>query len=186
MTKAEFLDRMKKGLNGLPQSAIDDIVADYEAHFTDAALHGRPEAEVAAALGDPARLARELKAEAGLKSWETQKSPSSAASAIMGIIGLGAIDLLILLPMAGGVVGTLIGLFAAAVGLFIAGGVVFAVCPFLGLPGGALGALLAGAGLMTAAAAIGCLTVAASIWLVNGIIWYARLHYRVAKPALDA
>ena len=186
MTKAEFLDRMKKGLSGLPQTAIDDIVADYEAHFTDAALHGRSEAEVADALGDPARLARELKAEAGLKSWETQKSPSSALSAVMGIIGLGAIDLLILLPMAGGVVGTLIGLVAAAVGLFIAGGVVFAVCPFLGLPGGVLGALLAGAGLMTAAAAIGCLTVAASIWLVNGIIWYARLHYRVAKPALDA
>lgn len=186
MTKAEFIDRMKKGLNGLPQSTIDDIVADYDAHFADGAANGRSEAEVAQALGDPARLARELKAEAGLKSWETQKSPASAMSAIMGILGLGAIDLLILLPMAGGVVGTLIGLFAAAVGLFIAGGVVFAVAPFLGLPGGVLGALLAGAGLMTAAAAVGCLTVAASIWLVNGLIWYARLHYRVAKPALDA
>ncbi|WP_443749920.1 DUF1700 domain-containing protein [Asticcacaulis solisilvae] len=186
MTKAEFLEQMKKGLIGLPQGTIDDIVADYEAHFADAAEHGRPEAEVASALGEPARLARELKAEAGLKSWETRKTPSSAISAVMGIIGLGAIDLLILLPMAGGVVGTLIGLFAASVGLFIAGGVVFAITPFMGLPGGAIGALLAGAGLMTAAAAIGCLTVAASIWLVNGIVWYARLHYRVAKPALDA
>lgn len=186
MTKAEFIDRMKKGLTGLPQPTIDDIVADYDAHFADAAADGRPEAEVAAALGDPARLARELKTEAGLKSWEERKTPSSAASAIMGIIGLGAIDLLILLPMAGGVVGTLVGFFAAAVGLFIAGGVVFAITPFLGLPGGILGALLAGIGLMTAAAAIGCLTVAASIWLVNGIIWYARLHYRVAKPALEA
>jgi uncharacterized membrane protein len=186
MTRIEFLDRLRKGLSGLPTLTIDDFVADYAAHFDDAAAAGRSEAEVAAALGDPDRLARELRAEAGAKSWETSKTPSSAVAAILSVIGLGAIDIFVLLPIAGGVAGTLIGILAAALGVFIAGGVVFAIGPFAMLPGGWIAALLAGAGLMALAAAAGAITLALCIWLVNGLVWYARLHYRALKPALDA
>ena len=186
MTRTEFLDRLRQGLAGLPQATIADFVADYEAHFADAAAAGRSEAEVAAALGDPARLARELKAEAGLKSWETVKTPSSAVSAIVSIIGLGALDILVLIPVFMGVAGALVGFFSGTIGVFIAGAIAFAAGPFMGLPGGAIGALLAGFGLMTGAVAIGALIVAFTIWLVNAVIWYARLHYRVLKPALEA
>ena len=38
-------------------------------------------AETAAALGDPDRLARELRAENGLKQWEEKKNPSNAMAA---------------------------------------------------------------------------------------------------------
>ena len=186
MTRSEFLDKLRRGLNGLPPATIDDIVADYDSHFTDALAAGRHEADVAAALGDPARLARELRAEAGVKGWEDTKTPGSAVSAVLAILGLGAIDLMILLPILGGVVGTLIGIFTAAIGAFIAGGVLFAAGPFMGLPGGVAGAMLGGFGIMAMAAAVGLVTLALTIWLVNGTIWYARLHYRVLKPALDA
>ncbi len=186
MTRNEFIDRLRKGLDGLPPATIIDIVADYEAHFSDAAEAGRNEAEVAAALGNPDRLARELRAEAGVKGWETAQTPSSAMSAVIAILGLGALDILVLLPILGGLVGTLVGIFAAAIGTFIAGGVVFAVGPFTGLPGGWAAALLGGFGLMAGAAAVGALTVAVTIWLVNGLVWYARLHYRVLKPALES
>ena len=186
MTRSEFLDQLRRGLNGMPQAAIDDIVADYDAHFTDAAAAGRSETDVASALGDPTRLARELRAEVGMKNWETTKSPSSAASAILAIIGLGALDLLILVPIAGSVVGTMVGIFAAAIGCFIGGGVLFAGGPFLGLPGGVAASLLGGFGLMAGALAVGLLALAATIGLVNAIVWYARLHYRVVKPALNA
>ena len=186
MTRSEFLDTLRRGLSGLPQATIDDIVADYDAHFADAEAAGRAEPEVAAALGDPTRLARELRAEAGLKRWETAKTPSSAAGAIAAIIGLGALDILVLIPIAGGVVGTLIGIFAATIGTFIAGGVVFAVGPFMNLPGGIAGALLGGAGIMLGSAALALLTIVATIGLVNATVWYARLHYRVVKPALEA
>lgn len=187
MTKDQFIQKLRDGLSGLKPEAIADIVADYEAHFADAAAAGRSEAEVAAALGDPTRLARELKAEAGMKNWETSKTPSSAAGAILGLIGLGAIDILILLPIAGGVVGALLGFFTAAIGIFIGGGVLFAVGPFAGaaVPGGIATAMLGGVGMMAAGAAIGAFTAVLTIWLVNGLIWYGRLHYRVLKPALD-
>ncbi len=186
MTRSEFLDQLRRGLKGLPQATVDDIVADYDTHFTDALASGRHEADVASALGDPSRLARELRAEAGMKGWETAKSPASAASAIFAIVGLGALDILILLPLLSSVAGTLVGIFAAAIGAFIGGGVLLAVGPFASLPGGVAAALLGGFGLMAGALCVGLLTLAATIGLVNAIIWYARLHYRVAKPALDA
>jgi len=186
MTRSEFLDQLRRGLSGMPQAAIDDIVADYDTHFSDASAAGRNEADVALALGNPSRLARELRAEAGMKNWETAKSPSSAASAILAILGLGALDILILLPIAGGIVGTMVGIFTAAIGCFIGGGVIFAAGPFMGLPGGIAASLLGGLGMMAAALGIGLLALAASIGLVNATIWYARLHYQVVKPALDA
>ena len=186
MTRTEFLDRLRQGLAGLPPETITDVMNDYDTHFADAAAAGRTEAEVAAALGDPSRLARELRAEAGVKSWETAKSPSSAVGAVIAILGLGALDIMFLIPFLMGVAGTMVGILTAAVGVFIAGGVLFAAGPFMGLPGGVAGALLGGLGLMAGSVAIAALIVALGVWLVNGTIWYARLHYRVLEPALDA
>ena len=58
MMRNEFIKRLKAGLKGMPQDAIDDIVADYEEHFEAGLAEGRSEEEVAAALGNPSRLAR--------------------------------------------------------------------------------------------------------------------------------
>ena len=46
-------------------------------------------------------------------------------------------------------------------------------------------AILAGLGFMAGATALAALTAIATIWLVNGVVWFARLHYRLLKPALD-
>jgi len=186
MTRTEFLDRLKKGLSGMPEATRDEYMADYESHFSDAAAAGRQEADVAAALGDPDRLARELRAESGVKNWDTSKTPSSAVTAIVAILGLGALDIFVLLPVIGGLVGALIGIFTGAIGAFIGGGVLFAAGPFMGLPGGIAGALIGGVGIMAGSAAVACLTLGLTIWMVNGLVWFARLHYRVVKPAFEA
>ncbi|CAN5116210.1 DUF1700 domain-containing protein [soil metagenome] len=185
MTRAEFLTRLKRGLAGLPASAIADIVADYEAHFADAQVAGRSEAEVAAALGEPERLAREQRAEIGVKRWEEVKNPSAAAGAVFAILGLGAIDILFLLPLLMGVLGTLFAFFMAAIGIFVAGGFVTTVGPFAGPPGGPAVAFLIGIGLMAASTALAAVTTLLTIWLVNGLVWYGRLHYRLLKPAIE-
>lgn len=185
MTRADFMARLRKGLAGMPITAAADIAADYDAHFDDGTAAGRSEAEVASALGDPDRLARELKAEAGIKRWHQEKNPSAAAAAVFAVLGLGAIDILILLPILMGVIGTLIGFFMAAIGLFVGGGVVMVAGPLAGFPGGVATAILAGLALMAAATAIGALTTVATALLVNVTVWYARLHYRLLKPALE-
>lgn len=184
MTRAEFLSRLKRGLIGLPTTAAAEIVSDYETHFDDGAAEGRSEAEVAAALGDPDRLARELKAEAGAQRWHQERNPSAAAAAVFAVLGLGAIDILILLPILMGVIGTLIGFFVAVIAVFFAGGALMVAGPFAGAPGGALAAILGGLGLMAGATSVGALLTIFTIWLVNGVVWFARLHYRLLKPAL--
>ena len=185
MTRAEFLTRLKRGLAGLPASAIADIVSDYEAHFNEAQEAGRSETEVAAALGEPERLAREQRAEQGVKRWEETKNPSAAAGAIFAIVGLGAVDILFLLPLLMGVLGTLFAFFMASIGVFVAGGVVCAVGPFAGPPGGPATALLLGIGLMAGATALAAVTTLVTIGMVNALIWYGRLHYRLLKPAIE-
>lgn len=185
MTRAEFMTRLKRGLAGLPAAAIADIVADYDTHFEDGAAAGRSEAEVAGALGDPGRLARELRAEAGLRIWEERKNPSAAASAVFAVLGLGAIDIIVLLPILMGVLGTLFGFFVAVIAGFFAGGVVFAAGPFFDPPGGPATAMLIGVGLMALSASIGAVLALVTTGLVNLLVWYGRLHYRLLKPAIE-
>ena len=186
MTRQAFMARLREGLRGLPPSVQADIVADYETHFTEGAAAGRSEEEVAAALGDPGRLARELRAERGLQRWEEERTPSAGAAAIFAVLGLGAIDILFLLPILMGVGGAMFGIAIAVIAVFFAGGVVFAAGPFTGLPGGAAAAVLAGIGLMSGAASIGALLAICTIGLVNALVWYGRLHYRLLRPALKS
>ncbi|HEY2359310.1 MAG TPA: DUF1700 domain-containing protein [Phenylobacterium sp.] len=185
MTRQAFMARLREGLRGLPPSAVADIVADYENHFTEGAAAGRTEDDVAAALGDPSRLARELRAERGLQRWEEERTPSAGAGAVFAVLGLGAIDILFLLPILMGVGGAMFGIGVAVIAVFFAGGVVFAAGPFTGLPGGPAAAILAGIGLMAGATAIGALLAICTIGLVNALVWYGRLHYRLLKPALE-
>ena len=185
MTRADFLTLLKRGLVGMPTSTAADILNDYEAHFDDGAEASRSEAEVAQALGDPERLARELKAEAGIQRWRQEQNPSAATGAILAVLGLGAIDILFLLPFLMGILGTLFGLFVVVIAVFIGGGAVMVVGPFAEAPGGPFAAFLAGIGLMAGSVFVAALLSIFTIWLVNGIVWFARLHYRLLKPALQ-
>lgn len=185
MTRQAFMARLMEGLRGLPPMAQADIIADYNNHFNEGAAAGRSEADVAAALGDPSRLARELRAEAGLKRWEMERSASAGASAVFAVLGLGAIDILILLPILMGIGSAIFGIGVAVLAVFFAGGVVFAAGPFLGLPGGVTATMLAGVGLMAGAASGGAVLAIVTTGLVNALVWYGRLHYRLLTPALQ-
>jgi uncharacterized membrane protein len=185
MTRQAFMARLLEGLRGLPPATVADIVADYNVHFNEGAAAGRSEADVAAALGDPGRLARELRAEVGLRRWEVERSASAGASAVFAVLGLGALDILILLPVLMGVGSAIFGLGVATVAVFFAGGVVFAAGPFMGLPGGTTASILAGIGLMAGAASGGAVLAIVTTGLVNALVWYGRLHYRLLKPALE-
>jgi uncharacterized membrane protein len=182
MTRQAFLDRLRAGLRGLSPQAMDDIIADYDAHFAEGVAAGRTEAQVAEALGDPHRLARELRAEANIKRWEEDKNPAAALGAIVALLGLGAIDIFILLPILVGVIGVLVGLYAVAVAFLIGGVAVTIFGPFTSDSG--VSAFLLGLG-MTAGAVCGlAFLTLISVGLVNALVRYGRLHFRVLTPAL--
>jgi uncharacterized membrane protein len=185
MTREAYIARLRAGLRGLPPAAVSDIVSDYDAHFTEALAAGRSEAAVADALGDPERLARELAAEARVKTWEQQRNPSAATQAIFAVLGLGAIDLLVLFVPLLWVIGIVMGLFCLAIGLFAAGVVSLIAGPMAHVPGGPVAAIFGGLGLMAGGVSLGALMSLASIGLVNALVWYGRLHYRLLKPAIE-
>ncbi len=185
MTRDAFMARLREGLKGLPETAREEALADYEAHFTEGLAAGRSEADIAAALGDPDRLARELRAEAGLKRWETERNPESAAAAIFAVLGLGAIDVLILLPILVGVVSVICAFAIVAIVFFFIGAFAFAAGPFSHGPGGPAAAMLGGLGLMALSVFNGSVLTLVSIGLVNALVWYGRLHYRLLKPAIE-
>jgi uncharacterized membrane protein len=185
MNRDAFLHILSDGLDGLPADEIDDILADYVAYFDEAHASGRSEEEVAAALGDPRRLARELRAESGLRRWENHRSLGNSATVLLAIGGLAAVDILFLLPL----------LFGVMLAMFVMGLVIFV----LGIVG--IGLLLSllkighftsvAAFVLRAAAGVGL--IAGSMGLVallalalNGAVKmlgnYARLHYRLLKP----
>jgi uncharacterized membrane protein len=188
MNRVVFLRILRDGLAGLPTREIDDIVADYTAYFDEAHASGRSEEDVATALGDPRRLARELRAETGLRRWENHRSLSNSATALLALGGLAAVDILFLLPM----------LFAVMLALLVIGLVLFV----LGIVGiGALASLFkigdfasigevvlraaVGIGLITACVACEALLLLALNRAVKMLGRYARLHYRLLKPEQD-
>jgi len=182
MTKDQFLTALRTHLTGVPLSASDDIVADYASHFDEGLAAGRREEDVAAALGDPARLARELRAQAGLRRWEEERSPSAAAGAILAILSIGAIDLLILLPMLMVVISLVFALACVAAAFVIAGVFMLLFSPFSILGGHFIQGALGGLGFLSGGMAMGCLSALASIGLVNFLIRYGRFHLRLIKP----
>ncbi len=186
MTRQGFLDTLRASLRGLPPTSIDEVIADYEAHFAEGLQAGRTEAEISAALGDPARLARELRTEAGLKRWELERNPSAAVGAIFGILGLGAIDILVLLPILLPVAATLLGFSITAVVLFVCGAIVFVLGPFAGLGPYIAALMFGGLSVMAGAVSLGALTSLVAIGFVNALVWFGRLHMRALKPILDS
>lgn len=189
MNRAAFLRHLSDGLAGLPAREAEDILDDYNAYFDEGLADGRSEEDVAAALGDPARLARELRAETGLKRWEHDHSLRNSASVLLALGGLAAVDIVVLLPL----------LFAALITVLVLGLVMFV----LGIVG--IGLLIsvfklaavasiaklvlrtvAGIGLLSASGGIALLLLFAVNAAVGRLGSYARLHYRLLKPEQHA
>ena len=184
-----FLRRLRSGLWGLPRPAIDDIIADYEGHFDAGRAAGRSDADVAASLGDPARLARELRAEAGLRRWEDERSLTAALGVIVGIIGLAALDLFVVLPVLVSVVSTLFAFLLLGLATALGGGLMLPFAFITNLPGFAGDRLQAGLlslGVMSGGAALTALCILFTIGLVNLLVRYGRAHYRLIARGSNA
>jgi len=188
MNRVAFLTILNDGLAGLPADEVDDILADYMSYFDEAEASGRSEAEVAAALGDPRRLARELRAETGLRRWENRRSLGNSATALLALGGLAAVDLLFLLPVLFAVtlimlaIGLIVVVFGiVGIGLLLS---LFKLGHFASVAAIVLRAV-AGIGLITGSVGGGALLLLALNGAVKMLGNYARLHYRLLKPEQD-
>ena len=185
MTQAHFLDTLRRRLAGLPPDEIDELVADYAMHFADGRAAGRSEGEIAEALGDPVRLARELRAEAGLRRWETARTPANFYAALAGFLALIAVDFVFLLPLIGGLVLVALVVGLVMLGLCIAG--LALVMKLFHLDHGFtlhyLTRLLSGVGLLGLGVGGGALLLMAIDYVVRLLGRFARLHYALLDKA---
>jgi uncharacterized membrane protein len=188
MKRADFMAQLRAGLSGLHSADVDDILADYESHFADGAAHGRSEEEVCSALGDPARLAREMRAEVGFRRWESDRSAGNLGGVILALLGLATLDLIFLFPILISMVFVVIGLACACIGVIIGG--TFLLFNLLGnwphpvTPPG-LQALV-GTGLVSGGIGGGALLMLVVNWAARGLIRYARLHFRLFDTATQS
>jgi uncharacterized membrane protein len=181
MNRITFLCILDDGLAGLPAREIDDILADYTAYFDEAHASGRSEEEVAAALGDPRRLARELRAETGLRRWENHRSLGNSATVLLALGGLAAVDILFLLPLLFAVTLTVLVIFVLGIvglGLLLS---LLKIGHFASIAAVVLRAV-AGIGLIAGSVGCGALLLLALNGAVKMLGGYARLHYRLLKP----
>lgn len=98
MKQENFIQTLRHELSYLPKHEVDEILADYREYISDAIAAGRNEEEVIAALGDPAKLARELKAQANYRQWESNRSLSNLMRVVISIAGLGVMNFLLFFP----------------------------------------------------------------------------------------
>jgi uncharacterized membrane protein len=185
MTKAQFLDTLRRRLSGLPPAEIDELVGDYATHFAEGMAAGRSEAEIAAALGDPMRLARELRTEAGLRRWEEARTPANFFAVLFAFLALIAVDFMFLLPLLGG-----LALFTFVAGLVLLGLCVAGVALMLnlfrldhGLSLHYLSRILSGVGFLGLGIGGGALLALGVDYVVRLLGKFARLHYALLNKA---
>jgi uncharacterized membrane protein len=181
--RAEFLTTLRAGLRGAPAHAVDEIVADYTAHFNEGAAARRSDERIAAALGDPLVLADELRMELRIGTFEAAPSARSAAQVIGGAVAMGALNT-VLLCIAGPVLALLA--FAVMLAILTAAGAgiwFFFAGASLGLPGGIGTVFLCGLALISAAVSLAAFLLLAARMLAGGLANYTRLRYRLLPPA---
>jgi len=186
-TRDSFLAALRHGLREMPAYKVDEILNDYAEHFSEGQAAGRSEEDIANALGDPERLAKELRAEAGIKQWEAHRSPRNMVTAIIALLGLATIDVIFLLPML-----PVVGIIAIIIPLVLA----VLACVGFGLTIATLYHLVtleftrnvfatgfAGLGLLSGSIGGGALCALIVMVLMKLLVKYGRLHYRLLNTA---
>ena len=178
MTRALFIARLRDGLSGLSVEEIDEIASDYDAHFSDAGEAGRSEADVAASLGDPFRLGREIGAETKLRRWEQQRNPRTFLRA--GVALLPVFSLAILLPV---IIGLLLCAGLALYVLYIAAGTGLHLVAGIGSgSGNVVVPAMVGAGLLCGVIGFGALIALLLDSGMRTLSRHVRVNYRLLKP----
>jgi uncharacterized membrane protein len=98
MNRETFLQNLGAALSGLTRLEREEILTDYQSYFDDAVADGQSEEIVAAKLGDPQKLAKELVAQRRLGAWEERKSPANLGHVFAATARLGLLNLALAVP----------------------------------------------------------------------------------------
>ena len=115
MTKSQYLTELEKRLGALGREERAELLADYEAHFESGRAAGKTDEEIARRLGPPQLVAREILYQLSVDRARSEPTLRRIAGAVFAGIGLGVMQVMVLLvPFLCGLL-VLAGLFAASV-----------------------------------------------------------------------
>ncbi|MBB3220122.1 DUF1700 domain-containing protein [Pseudoduganella umbonata] len=100
MGKQEYLDALGKAMTGLPPETAARTLAYYEQRFIDGLVAGRSEAEIAADLDEPRKIAMTLRANVHLQSFEQRRTPARFGRMLASFAGLAVFNLFMVVPAA--------------------------------------------------------------------------------------
>jgi len=129
VNKNEFIKALEANLEGIPAADKSEILYDYEEHFRMGMEQGKTEEQVAEALGNPRTIGKQFRATVAVEQAQTNASTGNILRAVVAVISLGFFNLVFVLGPFMGIVGVLIGIFAAA-GAFVVAGLAVLVSAF--------------------------------------------------------
>lgn len=142
MTKQAFMHAMSKELSGLPKEERQDILMEYDVHFAEGLKAGKTEEQITAELGSPRELAKMYRVDALIQQAQTNVSTNNIMRAVLATIGLGLLNLILVVGPFVGILGIIVGIFGISIG-FVVGGLILFVsavfgplsAPWLHIPG---------------------------------------------------
>lgn len=184
MNKRKFLSELDASLKQISSKERQDILQDFEEHFAIGLEEGNTEEEIAAGLGSPQKIAKEMLASYHIEKVENTATTGNVFRAVWAVIGLGFFNLVIVL-----------GPFIALIGILFSGwiaGISFIASPILVLldmiiyPGTFelfslfLSLALAGLGLFIVIGMLSATRVS-----INGFVRYLKFNTKLVKGGLQ-
>lgn len=121
MNRTEFIGRLTRSIRGMKSGEVDEIVADYEEHFRIGIESGKDEEEIARSLGNPKMIGKSYQVDATLNRGEGKPRFKDVLSAVLASLSLGFFNIVFVLGPFLGLVGVLIGMWAAGIALGLSG-----------------------------------------------------------------
>lgn len=184
MKKKTFIKHLRNELSSLPEQEVNDIITDYEEYFSEGKAHKRSEDDIAEGLGDPKKLAKQLKAEYHIKAAKEHANVRNITKAILASISLGLFNLIIVLGPVLAVMAVFIALYATTLSLWIASIAVFvASIVIMAIMGGLLGvsALFASIALFCIATLLFIAINFLGKYFLKGLASYMKINVKIIK-----
>jgi uncharacterized membrane protein len=180
LNRADFLRRLKDALLRIPADRHAEILADYESYFAEGAAAGRDEQEVADSLGNPARIAAELRLDHDLRTWRDGGGGKPTLRTFSALAMLALLDGAAWLPLLLGLFVVLL-LFGTALAALVFGCATLFVSSFDAPLGGIAAVLLRALAYFSAGVALLAISHAAVYALASGFSRLRRIHRRVLR-----
>ncbi|WP_425447425.1 HAAS signaling domain-containing protein [Dethiothermospora halolimnae] len=185
MNKEKFLQSLSKELKDISKEEREDVLFDYREHFDIGLKDGRSEEEISKSLGNPKKIAKQIKVSSILEEASNNTSTRNIFKAILAVMGLSLLNLMIVGPLLLSFGAVILALIASSVAVVLAGGlaiistilepilkniVSMSVNPFIGIVGG------------VGTTALGILSTIGSIYLAK---WFFKGTVKYLNTNLD-